>query len=622
MDFNTTNYKDNEPMTEYEASNEEGNEVAFDEVDGTKLYFPNVSLDQKPYVGMEFESIELSYDHYNAYARISGFSVRKDSSRYGKDTIQRRFVCSNQGTRHQKWVDRVDAKKEPKSVTRTGCAAKLEVIQKNEKCIVHKFVEGHNHALNTPSKRHILRSSKKMTENSKRLIKSWNDSGLRLSQCHNLMANEAGGYKNLGFDEVNMRGVIRRSKAAMETYGTDAGRMMDYFRGKQQENPSFFYSVQLDSAGQLCFKDKWDKCIYGTQCPEEFEQFWNEMIQEFNLQEVDWLNTMWRERRMWMPVYLRDTFFAGMSTTQRSESMNSFFKDWVNMRTSLIDFVKRYDMALQKRREHEVRQDYKSLNEQPYLRINSNIERQLANVLTRKIFKKFQPEYVASQCCYGTLVRHEGLEKKYEVRHESNLKKAYIVSFIETGQSVQCICKKFEFEGIVCKHMFCVLKLEHISKLPPHYIMKRWTKDAKTGFVGCDHGIQESFKKTVSMRYTNLMYWANKIALSGAIYERTHDMVENLLKKGLLESEKINKEEETHKANKQEASGVEDVDISDSVDINASIDEEHIGHNGSSQTITILDPKLVKTKGSGKRISRVCRICKKPKHDSRNCPNK
>ncbi|KAF8403835.1 hypothetical protein HHK36_011941 [Tetracentron sinense] len=69
-----------------------------------------------------------------------------------------------------------------------------------------------------------------MTENSKRLIKSWNDSGLRLSQCHNLMANETGGYENLGFDEVNMSGVNRRSKAAMETYGSNAGRMMDYFR--------------------------------------------------------------------------------------------------------------------------------------------------------------------------------------------------------------------------------------------------------------------------------------------------------------------------------------------------------------------------------------------------------
>ncbi|KAF8397215.1 hypothetical protein HHK36_016123 [Tetracentron sinense] len=160
-----------------------------------------------------------------------------------------------------------------------------------------------------------------------------------------------------------------------------------------------------------------------------------------------------------------------------------------------------------------------------------------------------------------------GLEKKYEVRHESNLKKAYMMSFIETRQSIQCICKKFEFERIVCKHMFCVLKLEHISKLPPHYIMKRWTKDAKTGFAGYDHDIQESFKKTMSMRYTNLMYWANKIASSGAIYERTHDMVENLLKKELLESEKINKEKEAHRANKQEVSGVEDVDISDSVDI-------------------------------------------------------
>ncbi|KAF8405771.1 hypothetical protein HHK36_007849 [Tetracentron sinense] len=50
--------------------------------------------------------------------------------------------------------------------------------------------------------------------------------------------------------------------------------------------------------------------------------------------------------RKWVPVYLKDTFYAGMSTTQRSESMNAFFDKYVNSQTYLKEFVDKYEMAL------------------------------------------------------------------------------------------------------------------------------------------------------------------------------------------------------------------------------------------------------------------------------------
>jgi uncharacterized protein YkwD len=44
-----------------------------------------------------------------------------------------------------------------------------------------------------------------------------------------------------------------------------------------------------------------------------------------------------------VPAYMKDTFWAGMNTTQRSESMNSFFDGYVHsqphLRNLLINLI-------------------------------------------------------------------------------------------------------------------------------------------------------------------------------------------------------------------------------------------------------------------------------------------
>nr|ABN08815.1 hypothetical protein MtrDRAFT_AC160516g62v2 [Medicago truncatula] len=43
---------------------------------------------------------------------------------------------------------------------------------------------------------------------------------------------------------------------------------------------------------------------------------------------------------------MNDTFFGGLSTTQRSESINSFFDKYVCKKTTLKEFVEKYKVAL------------------------------------------------------------------------------------------------------------------------------------------------------------------------------------------------------------------------------------------------------------------------------------
>lgn len=70
--------------------------------------------------------------------------------------------------------------------------------------------------------------------------------------------------------------------------------------------------------------------VYNSLTQEEFEESWRQMIGHFKLHKNGWLSSLYEERHHWVSAFVKDTFWAGMSTTQRSESMNSFFDGYVN----------------------------------------------------------------------------------------------------------------------------------------------------------------------------------------------------------------------------------------------------------------------------------------------------
>ncbi|KAK0571325.1 hypothetical protein LWI29_014183 [Acer saccharum] len=69
------------------------------------------------------------------------------------------------------------------------------------------------------------------------------------------------------------------------------------------------------------------KYVYDNQSVEEFETSWDQLITTYNLHENAWLQSLYAEREHWVSAFLKDYFWAGMSTMQRSESMNAFFDE-------------------------------------------------------------------------------------------------------------------------------------------------------------------------------------------------------------------------------------------------------------------------------------------------------
>ncbi|KAK9121300.1 hypothetical protein Syun_018917 [Stephania yunnanensis] len=54
---------------------------------------------------------------------------------------------------------------------------------------------------------------------------------------------------------------------------------------------------------------------------------------------------------------------------------------------------------------------------------------------------------------------------------------SYTVEYRTNGQYFDCNCRKSESSGLLCRHIFKVMKMKGIARVHERYIMRRWRKD-------------------------------------------------------------------------------------------------------------------------------------------------
>ncbi|XP_020262591.1 protein FAR1-RELATED SEQUENCE 5-like [Asparagus officinalis] len=133
---------------------------------------------------------------------------------------------------------------------------------------------------------------------------------------------------------------------------------------------------------------------YSSRSISKYEDCWEVIKVKFNINEGEdsWLTRMCNLREHWVDAYLKDYFWAGMTTSQRSESINAFFDGFVNANTRLVEFVGQYDKAVASRRASESHEDFMTLNTVPAMSFSNPIEAQVGNIYARAILKMFQKE--------------------------------------------------------------------------------------------------------------------------------------------------------------------------------------------------------------------------------------
>ncbi|KAL7602925.1 protein FAR1-RELATED SEQUENCE 5-like [Lactuca sativa] len=240
---------------------------------------------------------------------------------------------------------------------------------------------------------------------------------------------------------------------------------------------------------------------------EQFEATWEVMRSKYELKSNYWISNIYNQRLHWAKPFLNDTFFAGVTTTRQSESINSFFDGFVNSRTMLNEFVVQYDKAVESRRAAEEDEDFKTMNSRPILSSVHPIEAKAGQCYTRKMFDTFKKEWTEAI----TNLTHETIgktteESTYRVGQLDVDKKnigALLPFVLSLDQvSVTCSCVKYETNGILCKHSLYVMKKNHVKELPSHYMLPRWTLNARYKLFSASIGLGEMNNENGVSAYT------------------------------------------------------------------------------------------------------------------------
>ncbi|KAL8131986.1 protein FAR-RED ELONGATED HYPOCOTYL 3 [Apium graveolens] len=266
------------------------------------------------------------------------------------------------------------------------------------------------------------------------------------------------------------------------------------------------------------FMAKLLKCIYRSWTDEEFEKRWQKFVNVFELKENDWINSLYDDRRQWVPTYMNGALLAGMSTAQRSESVNSFFDKYVHKKTTLQDFLRQYETILQDRYEEESKADSDTWNKQPALRSPSPFEKHASAIYTHALFKKFQSEVLGAVACMPRNEREEGATTTYRI-HDLEKQQEFIVTCNKLRSEVLCMCHMFEYKGFLCRHTLLVLQICGLSTIPSQYVLKRWTRDAKLRHIMVEGS--ELVQSRVQ-RYNSLCQRALKLSEEGSLSQQSY----------------------------------------------------------------------------------------------------
>jgi zinc finger SWIM domain-containing protein 3 len=228
-------------------------------------------------------------------------------------------------------------------------------------------------------------------------------------------------------------------------------------------------------------------CMYEYEDEATFDHEFNMMRTKTSKQT--WLDSIYKLKEKWAECFMKDVFTLGMRSTQLSENLNSDLKRHFKSDFDIIRFLKHFERLVEDKRNNELHSEFQSRKKLPRIKVRTPMLIEASKLYTPVIFEAFQGEYERSMtACTMTLEgNHEYLVSIESFDGTFTLEKEYKVIGDHVEQTSTCSCGQFNRIGILCAHALKILDLMNIKSLPTQYVLKRWTREARSGTIQDSH---------------------------------------------------------------------------------------------------------------------------------------
>ncbi|XP_031129407.1 protein FAR-RED IMPAIRED RESPONSE 1-like [Ipomoea triloba] len=283
-----------------------------------------------------------------------------------------------------------------------------------------------------------------------------------------------------------------------------------------------------------------------------------------------------------------------MRTTSRSEAENGVFGSCINENGTLLEFFTQFDSVIEMQRHRQTQLIAETETSTPRTKTPLLIEKHAASIYTISVFYDVQAE-IYEGCFSCKITWREAAEDITVYTIKEGQAKSFQVSYARETGEIQCSCGKFNRVGILCRHVFVVLKDDDAEMIPPKYIVQRWTKKGNAKEIEA-HTEDKDENKLAGKVWNE---FNNYMALSKGNIKDLHEILnfmvykkgEMMKSKGMIEGKRKN---------------------SDLVDT--------FYGTQTTTTITIKPPPISKNKGSGKRLKSAReKAADMKKNDGRKC---
>ncbi len=212
----------------------------------------------KPTVGMEFPDLSSVEKFYKKYAHDARFGVRIGQYKKVDDVVVwKRFYCQREGFRSEgekKSTENplldIKKRKYDQKLSRCGCDAMICVVRTKENTYrINQFQPTHSHQLSSPSKKHLIRSNRKVSEKAKTTLFDCHKSSIDTSLAYRYLRVSDGGFENVGCTLRDLQNYHASFRSSIKC--SDAQLFVDNLARKNSINSGFYFDYVIDEKGRL-----------------------------------------------------------------------------------------------------------------------------------------------------------------------------------------------------------------------------------------------------------------------------------------------------------------------------------------------------------------------------------